>query len=71
VADIKLEEAEVIQTFRVLLAACVKKQGLLNKLVLSRADLERAGEGKLKVEQRPDGSIKLSIEKSPPKLLVN
>ena len=23
-------------------AACVKKQGLLNKLVLSRADLERA-----------------------------
>jgi len=71
VADHTLEEADVIKTFRNLLAACVKKQGLLNKLVLSRADLELAGEGKLKVEQRPDGSIRLSIEKSPPKLLVN
>lgn len=69
--DIKLEEAEVIQTMRLLLAACVKKQGLLNKLVLSRADLERAATGKLKVEQRADGSIRLSIEKDAPKLLVN
>lgn len=70
-AEHTLGDADVIKTFRVLLAACVKKQGVLNKLVLSRADLERAGEGKLKVEQRPDGSIKLSIEKEPPKLLVN
>lgn len=62
-----LEDADVIKTFRVLLAACVKKQGVMNKLVLSRADLERAGAGKLKVEQRPDGFIKLSIEKSSPK----
>ena len=61
-----LNKDDVIKTLRVILAACVKKQGTLNKLVLSRADLERAGNGTLSVEDRPDGSIKLSIRKDAP-----
>lgn len=64
-----ITDKEVIKTMRLLLAACVSEYGVLNRLVLTRRQLESVEQGELKVADRPDGTIVLTI-KSVKKLIV-
>jgi hypothetical protein len=60
----RLKTSDVLKTFRVLLATCVKLHGHNGALVLTRAAMEAAGDGTLKVTDRPDGAIVLEIRKA-------
>lgn len=58
----RLQDKDVIKTFRVLLATCIQQYGKFGTLTLSRAALEAAGDGTLSVTDKPDGSIVLKIK---------
>lgn len=61
---VRLSDKDVIATFRVLLATCVQQYGVLDRLVLTREQLEAAGTGALKVEDKKDGSIVLKVTRN-------
>ena len=63
-----LSDKDVIATFRTLLSTVVYRHGTLNRLVISREDLEACQSGKLSVQQLPDGSVELRIRALPPPL---
>ena len=64
-----LSDKDVIATFRTLLAACVHRHGVLNRLVISEEDLQSCESGRMTVQQLPNGSIELKI-RAVPKLLA-
>jgi hypothetical protein len=60
----RLKTTDVMKTFRILLATCIQQHGQNGSLVLTRAALEAAGSGELRVTDRPDGAIVLEITKA-------
>lgn len=59
----------VITTLRRILAATIRKHGVLDTLTLTRAEIEAVKDGELKVADDPHGNIRLML-KTPSKLIV-
>lgn len=61
----RMEQSDVIVTLRRLLAAVVRKHGTLDRLTLSRDEIEAVAGGAIAVEDRPDGTIVLRLKGAP------
>lgn len=61
-----LSMQQTIDTMRLLLAACVRKYGVIDMLALSPNQIEDVQFGKLEVEDKPDGTIVLRIREGAP-----
>lgn len=64
-----LDQQDVITTLRRILAATIRKHGVLDTLTLTRAEIEAVKDGELKVGDDQHGNIRL-ILKTPSKVLV-
>jgi hypothetical protein len=58
----RLNQDDVVNTMRLLLAVAVQQYGVMNMLVMTRKELEAAAEGTLTVQDRSDGSIVLRVK---------
>lgn len=66
-----LSMQQTIDTMRLLLAACVRKYGVIDMLALSPEQIAAVQSGNLQVEDKPDGTIILRIRDAAPGLAMN